>query len=84
MKSLIYYLENAVQALKYPSADAVTPYMSGFKAINWKLKWFNKIDKPKWPPQPCFQSHMKTDNTNKTRRPRKPIFTRFRGKSEKK
>ena len=26
--------ENTVQALKYPSADAVTLYMPGFKAIN--------------------------------------------------
>ena len=24
-----------------------------------------KLIKPKWPPQPRFQSHMKTDNTNR-------------------
>ena len=24
-----------------------------------------KLVKPKWPPQPRFQSHMKTDNTNR-------------------
>ena len=29
-------VKNSVQALKYPSADAVTLYMLGFKAINWK------------------------------------------------
>ena len=28
--------KNTVQALKYPSAHAVTLYMPGFKAINWK------------------------------------------------
>ena len=28
--------KNTVQALKYPSADAVTLYMPGFKAINSK------------------------------------------------
>ena len=28
--------KNNVQALKYPSAYAVTLYMPGFKAINWK------------------------------------------------
>ena len=28
--------KNTVQALKYPLADAVTIYMPGFKAINWK------------------------------------------------
>ena len=28
------FLKNTVQALKYPSADAVTLYMPGFKAIN--------------------------------------------------
>ena len=27
-------LKNTVQALKYPSADAVTLYMRGFKTIN--------------------------------------------------
>ena len=27
-------MKNTVQALKYPSAHAVTPYMPGFKAIN--------------------------------------------------
>ena len=27
---------NTVQALKYLSAHAVTIYMPGFKAINWK------------------------------------------------
>ena len=27
-------IKNTVQALKYPSADAVTLYMPGFKAIN--------------------------------------------------
>ena len=29
-------MKNNVQALKYPWADAVTLYMIGFKAINWK------------------------------------------------
>ena len=27
-------IKNIVQALKYPSADAVTLYMPGFKALN--------------------------------------------------
>ena len=39
--------KNTVQALKYPSADAVTLYMPGFKAINWKWERFIKIDKTK-------------------------------------
>ena len=29
-------MENTVQALKYPSADAVPLYMPGLKAISWK------------------------------------------------
>ena len=32
----IYSLKNTVQAHKYASAHAVTLYMPGFKAINWK------------------------------------------------
>ena len=40
-------MKNTVQALKYPSADAVTPYMPGFKAINWKWERFIKTDKIK-------------------------------------
>ena len=32
-----------------------------------------KLIKPKWPPQPRFQSHMKTVNT-KPRGHRKPIY----------
>ena len=54
-----------MQALKYPWADAVTLYMPGFKAISFKKERFIKIEKPKWPPQPRFQSHMKTDRTNR-------------------
>ena len=30
-----------------------------------------KLIKPKWPPQPRFQSHMKTDNTNRLADPEK-------------
>ena len=74
-----------MQALKYPSADAVTLYMPGFKAINGKEKRFIKIDKLKWAPQPCFQSHIKTDKTNRLADPENLyIYTRFRGNSEKK
>ena len=32
--SLTHKTKNTVQALKYPSADAVTLYMPGFKANN--------------------------------------------------
>ena len=38
-----------------------------------------------WPPQPRFQSHMKTDNTNRLAAPENLyIYTRFQGNSEKK
>ena len=40
-------MKNTVQTLKYPWADAVTLYMPGFKAINWKKEWSIKIDKTK-------------------------------------
>ena len=56
--------QNTVQALKYPSADAVTLYMPGFKQLIEKKNDLLKLIKPKWPPQPRFQTHMKTDNTN--------------------
>ena len=36
------------------------------------------------PPQPRFQSHMKTDNTNRLAAPENYIYIRFRGDSEKK
>ena len=36
-----------MQALKYPSADAVILYMPGFKAINWEQERFIKIYKTK-------------------------------------
>ena len=36
--------KNTVQALKYPSAHAVTLYMPGFKAIIRKWERFIKID----------------------------------------
>ena len=34
--NIIQLQKNTVQALKYPSADAVSLYMPYFKAINWK------------------------------------------------
>ena len=40
-------VKNTVQALKYLSAHAVTLYMPGFKAINWKYERFIQIDKTK-------------------------------------
>ena len=40
-------VKNTVQALKYPSAHAVTLYMPGFKAINWKKRTIYQIDKTK-------------------------------------
>ena len=41
--------------------------------------------KPKWPPQPRFQSHMVTDNTKRLADPENLyIYTRFQGNSEKK
>ena len=40
-------------------------YMPGLKAINWNKNDLLKLKKPKWPPQPRFQSHMKTDKTNR-------------------
>ena len=40
-------MKNTVQAPKYPWADAVTLYMPGFNAINWKKERFIKIDKTK-------------------------------------
>ena len=68
-----------MQALKYPSAAAVTPYICKVSRhlIENKNDLF-KLIKPKWPPQPSFQSHMKTDNT------KKPIYTKFQWNCEKK
>ena len=46
-----------------------------------------KLIEPKWPPQPRFQSHMKTDNTNRLADPENLyiyIYNRFRGNCEKK
>ena len=63
-----------MQALKYPSADAIENKYDLLKLI-----------KPKWPPQPHFQSHMKTDNTNRLAHPENLyIYTRFRRYPEKK
>ena len=43
-----------------------------------------KLIKPKWLPQPRFQSHMKTDNTKRLADPENLYNTRFRENSEKK
>ena len=48
------YVKNTVQALKYPSAHAVTLYMPGSKAINWKEERFIKIDKTKMAAEASF------------------------------
>ena len=49
-----------MQALKYPSADAVTLYIPGFKAINWKKERFDKIEKTKMAAAASFSvSHEK-------------------------
>ena len=48
-----------VQALKYPSADAVTLYICQVsRQLIENKNDLLKLIKPKWPPQPCFQSHM--------------------------
>ena len=64
-KTINENIKNTVQALKYPSAEAVTLYMPGFKEIIENKTDLLKLIKPKWPPQPRFQSHMKMDNTNR-------------------
>ena len=57
--------KNNVQALKYPSAHAVTLYMPVSRQLIENKNELLKLIKPKWPPQLSFQSHMKKDNTNR-------------------
>ena len=58
-------MKNTVQALKYPSAHTVTLYMPCFRQLIENNNDLIKLIKPKWPPQPRFQFHMKTDNSNR-------------------
>ena len=43
-----------------------------------------KLVKPKWPPQLSFQSHMKTDNTNRLTDPENQVSREFLKKGKKK
>ena len=74
-----------MQALKYPSAAAVTPYICKVSRhlIENKNDLF-KLIKPKWPPQPSFQSHMKTDNTKRLADPKNLYIQSFSGIVKKK
>ena len=82
--NLFNMFKNTVQALKYPSAHAVTICQVSRQLIENKNDLL-KLIKPKWPSQPHFQSHMKTDNTNRLADPENLyIYTMFRGNSEKK
>ena len=62
-----------MQALKYPSADAVTQWLYICQVSKQLIENKNdllKLIKPKWPPQPCSQAHKKTDNTNRLAEPK--------------
>ena len=65
--------KNIVEALKYPYICQVSRQLIENK--NDLLK----LIKPKWPPQPRFQSHMKIYNTNRLADPENLYIPGFEG-----
>ena len=68
-----------MQALKYPSADAVTLYIKVSRQLIENKNVLLKLIKLKYPPQPRFQSHMKTENTYRLADPENLYIPGFEG-----
>ena len=64
----IIALSGVVYKVKIPYKHSNTPRLMQCQVSRQLIVNKNdllKLIKPKWPPQPRFQSHMKTDNTNR-------------------